>query len=548
MLKEPSLVDEINALKSKIHAQATSLTTQATIIFDMGLQLEEAVTNGNELYDYNCSSYITINGDYLIQRVNFKALALLKTDKSRLINVLFTSLISLHSKVVFEAIMKTLKETKSNQICEMELLQKKGGKQQVLMECTYLKNDHIRLCLTDLTATRQLEVRVIELEKSRYRINNLFQHTSDAIAAFNSELQILIINHAFIALFSKIFAIKLQVGMNLGFVLSDFPDAKARILSACQAATLGEPASVLLEYDAYGCDDQYYCYEITIMTISNQYAQKNEFLFCITNLTDHKLQAKRVHKQQAYLALACRKSTVGEMASALAHEINQPLTAITAYSLSSTLILKNKLRNNALYLELLLPLEKIARQAEHAGKIVKNMSNFMHQGTFHFEETDINTLIKETLSILYYELIDFKLTITLHLMDTLPTILCNKIHVMEIILNLARNSIEALQSTQSLDPVLLIETCVFDSHVVVHVIDNGPGIPLEFQDLILNTYFTTKPTGTGLGLGVCRSLVEAHKGKLRHHKEKTNGAWFSFTLPIPNRHAKTQSAQEALHA
>ena len=156
----------------------------------------------------------------------------------------------------------------------------------------------------------------------------------------------------------------------------------------------------------------------------------------------------------------------------------------------------------------------------------------MRNGRFTVEETDINMLIKESLTILNYELLDIKLKITLNFTDYLPKIMINKIHIIQVILNLARNSIEALQSISAIDPELIIETRNVNNYIVVHIIDNGPGIHDEFQDTILKTYFTTKPQGTGIGLGVCRSLIEAHGGELSINKHSKKGAWFTFTLPI----------------
>jgi len=118
------------------------------------------------------------------------------------------------------------------------------------------------------------------------------------------------------------------------------------------------------------------------------------------------------------------------------------------------------------------------------------------------------------------------------LMDKLPKLMTNKIHIMQVILNLVRNSIEALESVQESDPKIIIETNHWEDFIQVHIKDNGPGIPKEFKNLILNTYFTTKHKGTGIGLGICRTLIEEHGGKLSIQQHEERGAWFTFTLPI----------------
>ena len=134
-------------------------------------------------------------------------------------------------------------------------------------------------------------------------------------------------------------------------------------------------------------------------------------------------------------------------------------------------------------------------------------------------------------------MLDFKLKISLNLIDTLPLVVANKTHIMQVISNLVQNSVEALQTASVVNPELLIETSKTDDYIHVHVRDNGPGILSKYKNKILNTYFTTKARGTGLGLGICRTLIEEHGGKLiiKEHQEK--GAWFIFTLPI-NRNAE----------
>lgn len=238
------------------------------------------------------------------------------------------------------------------------------------------------------------------------------------------------------------------------------------------------------------------------------------------------------HKQQSEIGLSCRTSAMSEMASALAHEVNQPLTVIATYSRSCLLIMNHDLTKKELKRKLLISLEKIAAQAELAGEIIHNMKNFMREGNFYVEQTDINQLIVDTLSIFNYELVDFRLKIKLNLMDGLPKIMTNKIHIMQVILNLARNSMDACRNTPEITPELMIETTKSEDFIHIHIRDNGPGIPDDYKNKILNTYFTTKRKGAGIGLGICRTLIQEHGGKIQLQEHEGAGAWFTFTLPI----------------
>jgi two-component system sensor kinase FixL len=231
------------------------------------------------------------------------------------------------------------------------------------------------------------------------------------------------------------------------------------------------------------------------------------------------------------MAIVSRVSAMGEIASAFAHEVNQPLTALIAYSQSCLVIINNTSDYEKIGSKLLKPLKQIALRANLAVSIINNMKEFMKGHDFSLEDIDINTAILDTFAILKYELLDCKLKVILKLADDLPMIKANKIYIMQVILNLVRNSMEALQEVSHIYPELIVETSASNHNIAVHVIDNGPGILPELRSKILNSYFTTKPQGTGIGLGICRSLIEAHGGALSV-RDQDSGAWFTFTLPI----------------
>lgn len=245
-----------------------------------------------------------------------------------------------------------------------------------------------------------------------------------------------------------------------------------------------------------------------------------------------------VHENKKSIPFDSKSNPMVDWMSVFLHEINQPLTAIMAYSHSCLFRIKNQSDNH----ELLLPIENIVRQVTHAGDTLHAMRDLMQAGHFDKEETDINALIQSCMALLSAELLDFELNITLNFETDLPTIRINPLHIMRVILNLARNSIEALQEALTADPQLTINTRLINGHVVVCVQDNGPGIPSNMTDQILETHFTTKPQGTGIGLSVCQLFIKAHGGHLCVQDNGARGARFSFTLPITSPEFNIQAA------
>jgi two-component system sensor kinase FixL len=560
------LENELTTLKSMLQAQEVNIKKQYNTILNLTSELSHYKKENADLYDYSSSIYFTIDQNSIIHSLNFKAAKLINLDRNVLINQNFLNFLTINSISNFKNKINSLCNTKFRQSLESEILQKGGTKKQVVIEIALCKDDLIRLSLVDISNIRQLEANFFKAEKELHRMTNLFQDSSEAIASTDTELNIKIINQAFIKLFSQIFSIKIQTGMNIYEVLADFPELIIQLKSACQTATLNTKGT--LHFENTHANEIYYFYEMIINSIYNNYTQQIELFFRIRNLTESKLEERRQHKLQADIAIACRTSTMGEMASAFAHEINQPLTSIIAYSHGCLYALKNRMNTKLictkspepvdsmtapkcssgaitctngqdnlsnyqmLYSKLSYPLEQIAIQAKLAGKIIHNMKDFMGSSEFLFEDTDLNMLIRETVSIFNYESLEIQPHIIFEFTEYLPTIRTNKIHIMQIIINLIRNSIEAFQCAPEGELELIIKTRVENDHIAVHVIDNGPGIPIELQNIILTTYFTTKPQGTGIGLGVCRSLIEAHHGALSLQKHTNKGAWFTFTLPI----------------
>lgn len=251
-----------------------------------------------------------------------------------------------------------------------------------------------------------------------------------------------------------------------------------------------------------------------------------------TSLSTQQVDATDPMQQPLVLSNKDAHHLIKDLSRALAHEINQPLTILSLYSSTCILLLKGTPNCEALSDKLMPMLECMVSQATLAGNIAHNMQNLIQIDELSIEETDINILIKEILVLLNFELMNINPKIVLNLADNLPLLMTNRVHIIQVIMNLIRNSMQALHSIAETNPELEVTTYQKDGHIIVHITDNGPGIPLALQNKVFNLQFTTKTQGMGIGLDICRDLIEMLDGEIHICNHKDTGACFMFKLPF----------------
>lgn len=232
---------------------------------------------------------------------------------------------------------------------------------------------------------------------------------------------------------------------------------------------------------------------------------------------------------QSDLAHVARLSTMGEMASALAHELNSPLSAIANYAEGSI----SRLRSGDLDAdELVQVLERIASTALRAGTTIRRIRGFVKKREFEVVPVDVNQLVREVVSLLAGEARSAAIVIQLALADSLPPAVADPIQVQQVLVNLVRNGFEAIIDAQSAQRLIQIETgLATPNDLVVRVRDTGPGVRSDAADQLFAPFWTTKVKGLGLGLSISRSIIEAHGGALSVVADDGRGTTFQFTLP-----------------
>ncbi|MHC4641096.1 MAG: PAS domain-containing protein [Planctomycetota bacterium] len=256
-------------------------------------------------------------------------------------------------------------------------------------------------------------------------------------------------------------------------------------------------------------------------------------LSIIHDITELRRAEEKTRQIRTELERTDRISIVGEMASGLAHELNQPLCAILNYANVCQRITSSKTKGGR---ELLEAVGHIASQADRAGKILRNIRTLVSRRQPHLSTVDINDVIQNVIGLIQHELTASGVTVEMGLADDVPLILADEVQIEQVVLNLVRNSLEAMSDMEVARRHLTIHTSLDKNDLVrITVRDKGKGIPPKEAEKIFESFFTTKDGGLGVGLSISRSIIEEHGGKLWAQPKPDGGATLHFTLPLKGK-------------
>ena len=237
---------------------------------------------------------------------------------------------------------------------------------------------------------------------------------------------------------------------------------------------------------------------------------------------------KRVREHEEKLAHVARLNLMGEMASGIAHEINQPLSAIGNYNQACLRLLED----DPLDLDVIRrAMTSAAQQAQRAGDILQRLRAFVSKQPAQPEQISLAQVVHNTLTLAEHLLKENKVRTVLQLDERLPPIMADAIQIEQVVLNLISNAVDSL-SQQTQERWLKLATKIDGAGVVLTVTDNGGGIPARILDNLFTPFITSKPHGMGLGLTICQSIIEAHQGRITAKNLAEGGACFSIYLPL----------------
>lgn len=250
-------------------------------------------------------------------------------------------------------------------------------------------------------------------------------------------------------------------------------------------------------------------------------------LVSVTDITERTRTERALEEARTELAHISRVTTLGELTASIAHEVNQPLAAIVS---NGEACLRWLDRPEPDLQEAHANLEQIIGQGRRAADVVERLRSLSKNSQSDRGAHDVNALIQDAVSLVEREMREKGVALKLELEADLPKVRIDRVQIQQVIINLLVNGLHAMETADVRE--LLVRSRRTASDVEISVIDNGVGLSKDAESRLFTSFYTTKPQGMGMGLSICRSIVEAHGGRIRAENNETAGATFSVTLPV----------------
>ncbi|MDP1664973.1 MAG: PAS domain S-box protein [Methylobacter sp.] len=571
--------DDIQKLLFEFQVHQIELTMQNEELNRAHQELTLSRDTYAQLYDSSPVGYLTLNETGIIQKANIAAAVLLGCAKDDLIDKRFGKFI--HSsdqdnyylfihRVLAQKAGEALNapthpECKYFQLCTNTVQPSDKNKILTYIECyarvVYNDKNALKICLTinNITERKQaqetiaylnekleekvrrqtselivsnlsLMKKVEELRRSKHqllereaKLNSIFNASVEGIITIDTSGIIVSANAAV----ETIFGYKPEdlVGCSINKLIPSSP----KDTGDCDLPYAEKMIGQIQEIEGLHKNGFAVPLDLSIAEFSVDNAPY--FTHIVRDVSLRKRRERQDKEHLDELAHVTRLGLMGEMASGIAHEVNQPLSAISSYTQVSINLIESE---NPDLVKLTEILYKTQQQALRAGRIVHRMREFVKSHAKHRSTADINTLIHEAVGLCIPDFRQNCIKLTFELENNLPPLYVDHVQIEQVIINLLRNSVDALKILPPKQPrhIAIHSRLTMDNSIQVRVKDNGPGLDAEQQQKILTPFYTTKADGMGMGLSISRSLIEAHDGTLHFNSQLGKGTTFYFILPI----------------
>lgn len=379
---------------------------------------------------------------------------------------------------------------------------------------------HVLAQFRDITKRKLAEARLIERER---HFRTLIENASEGIVIVSETGRVLYASPSIVNVLG--YGEKRAFGRN-AFDYIHYDDAAA-VRAIVAGLAPGQGDSAALSYRILHADGSWRHHEATIKDLRHD-SSASGFLVNFRDVSERIHAEAMAQQRQRLIEHLARVNTMGELASALAHELSQPFAGIVNYVGGSLARLQaGRLERD----DLVAVLDRINAEARRAGQVIQSLRKFSQRAEFSREVEDLNAIIGEIRPLIEMRAHESGARIVYRLDDALPAAPCDRVLVEQVLLNIIFNAIEALAPMPPAQRRITLHTFAVGGFVQVAVEDSGPGLPVANPDKLFEAFFSTKKDGLGVGLALCRSIIDSHGGHVWCTAAQPKGTIFHFTLP-----------------
>lgn len=514
----------VNELLHELQAHQVKLEMQNQDLQESQRLLEEARDRYADLYDFAPVCYITFDAFGCMHEINLAGATMLGQERSLLLDKPISMYLTKPSQRLFFNHLKAVHQCKQVMTQELQLKTASGEILEVQLE-TVTNPEFIngkpsyRCVVIDITWRKQAER---EMLHHTQQLRVITDTIPAYIAYIDRDERYQFVNKAYREWFNS--PQERFIGKTVKEVVGD--EYYARIAHSIHRVLAGGPVN--FEWTVINPNDVEQVVNTSyIPDIAEDGAVMGYFVLSRDMTEQRQLEASE-KLRMLEMARVTRINTMGEMVAELAHELNQPLAAITIYSDAvSRMLSKETLQIQ----DIQKALNEIRLQAGRAGDVISRLREFISKRELQSEPIHINSLVEEVMKLIAVEARWHGVEVILEMGGDIPQITVDRILIEQVVLNLARNAIEAMASIERDKRQVIIRTVLGNyNEIELSVEDNGPGMPIEEMEKIFEPFYTSKTHGMGMGLAISRSIIKAHHGRLWAIPNEHGGTTFTIIL------------------
>jgi len=522
-----ALDDKERLLLESLHVHQIELEMQNRELKSSQADLEKSRDKYADLFDFAPIGYASFNKNGVIEELNLTACKLLGSERSIVLGKPFSVFLTLNDSMAFFKHLKEVTSSATKSHIKLQLKSLAGIIYSIQIESTLRTSDSgdkiIQSAIIDISDHVATERALLENKNQLHLIINALPVL---VTQIDSDMQLIFTNKAYDKSFAEN---KRQTERHLINRIGNknFTRLEPYIESALDGHEVSCEVSLTV-------DNKKTSYHINLLPNSDIHGVVKNLYMIMIDISAYKQKELASMAHLASLAHEARIYLIGQMTTEIAHEINQPLSAIANYSTAGIGLQKSGKLDAEDVTEIF---NDIDAQVHRASDIINHLKKFSKKRELQLSKTNVNTLVKEVLKFLVVEKPRHGIEIQKILDEPISLTYVDTILIEQVLLNVLRNAVEALIESRTKKPLITIKTMSTESEVLILVADNGPGLSYELLDGVFEPFFSTKESGVGLGLSICKSIIESHNGNLWATRNAEMGTTFYIQLPISNQAA-----------